>query len=631
MSFWSDLFSKKECSVNIPDAKRKDTNIPAKDTSIGDKRATNASPSKEEQASSNADYSQFDNQPGSSVSLLNSDPYWNRFVQYESDNEEELVARFKRKEIENYFMETAYKKGIISFKKIENRGIYEINISVNEAITTYQNWAIKNEPVICINAKILNTTIRPGLNRCVFEYRYLVRAPFAGYLESSFFQERETNGGRLYKLYTSKRTKEVWPRMLPDFIHDDLDRLPRVCMHFNEYLYDEHFSDDFPFWDWEAEGKMPCLRYEWQTQNFANVTKGQHVCSIIKNPYGYNPKEYKIFSPVSGIINIEREIDKTEFKYLEGMHLSELFTIYKDAKTLIYWKYLLGFDEVKEVDNFEGTLSLSWSKVAGRELPPNEGEVWTEGYKGFEMVADSGQNMIVSLQVKSNVPYVVFSFNSKITRLSNGDFVDLLFEDICGDSTVLSFPITRNYINDTFANVYDVSYFCELSQSDIDCMKENNCVSWRVRFGKQPLMSIVGLNESSWCPKEFAGEVFKAYANQYMELIEELSDVHRVEFTSPNNSSGNIMADETCYVYLMHDTSNGYYKIGISNQPEYRERTLQSEKPTIEKICAKAYPNRTIAGAIESALHKAYDSKRLRGEWFSLDANDITAIIATLS
>ena len=81
----------------------------------------------------------------------------------------------------------------------------------------------------------------------------------------------------------------------------------------------------------------------------------------------------------------------------------------------------------------------------------------------------------------------------------------------------------------------------------------------------------------------------------------------------------------------MHDTSNGYYKIGISNQPEYRERTLQSEKPTIEKICAKAYPNRTIAGAIESALHKAYDSKRLRGEWFSLDANDITAIIATLS
>ena len=35
--------------------------------------------------------------------------------------------------------------------------------------------------------------------------------------------------------------------------------------------------------------------------------------------------------------------------------------------------------------------------------------------------------------------------------------------------------------------------------------------------------------------------------------------------------------------------------------------------------------------AIESALHKAYDSKRIRGEWFALDANDVNAIVATLS
>ena len=460
----------------------------------------------------------------------------------------------------------------------------------------------------------------------------MVRAPFAGYLDSSsFWQERETNGGCIYKLYTAQRAKEVWPRMPTDFIHDDLDRLPRVSMHFNEYLYDEHFSDDFPFWDWEAEGKLPCLRYEWKTPNYASVIKGQHVCSIIKNPYGNNRKEYKIFSPVSGFINIDKNIDKTEYKYQQEMNISELFTVYKDKSTLVYWKYLLGFDEIKEVDNFEGTLSLSWDKVAGRELPPNEDEIWTEGYKGFEMVADSGRYMIVSLQVKSNVPYIVFSFNSKITRLSNGDFVDLLFEDICGDSTVLTFPITRNYTNDSFANVYDVSYFCELSQSDIDCMRDNNCVSWRVRFGKQPLMSIVGSNESSWCPKEFAGEVFKAYANQYMDLIEELSDEHTISFSSPVISNASIIADDTCYVYLMYDSSNGYYKIGISNQPEYRERTLQSEKPTIEKICAKSYPNRTIASAIESALHKAYDSKRLRGEWFALDANDVSAIIATLS
>lgn len=87
---------------------------------------------------------------------------------------------------------------------------------------------------------------------------------------------------------------------------------------------------------------------------------------------------------------------------------------------------------------------------------------------------------------------------------------------------------------------------------------------------------------------------------------------------------------EYCYVYLMHDTSNGFYKIGISNNPEYRESTLQGEKPTIEKICDKKYPSRKIASAIESSLHKVFESKRIRGEWFRLDSIDVWQISETL-
>ena len=40
--------------------------------------------------------------------------------------------------------------------------------------------------------------------------------------------------------------------------------------------------------------------------------------------------------------------------------------------------------------------------------------------------------------------------------------------------------------------------------------------------------------------------------------------------------------DESCCVYLMIDTVNNYHKIGISNNPEVRESTLQREKPSIE-------------------------------------------------
>ena len=80
----------------------------------------------------------------------------------------------------------------------------------------------------------------------------------------------------------------------------------------------------------------------------------------------------------------------------------------------------------------------------------------------------------------------------------------------------------------------------------------------------------------------------------------------------------------------MQDMATCFFQIGISNHPKYREHTLQSEKPTIELICAKQYPSRAIAEAIESALHKAYTEKRLRGEWFILDSKDICDIVLTL-
>lgn len=86
-----------------------------------------------------------------------------------------------------------------------------------------------------------------------------------------------------------------------------------------------------------------------------------------------------------------------------------------------------------------------------------------------------------------------------------------------------------------------------------------------------------------------------------------------------------------CYVYLMRDTANNFHKIGMSNDPNYRERTLQSEKPTIKTIIAKRYPIRVIAKNIETALQKTYKNKNVRGEWFDLDPIDVDHIIETLS
>lgn len=75
---------------------------------------------------------------------------------------------------------------------------------------------------------------------------------------------------------------------------------------------------------------------------------------------------------------------------------------------------------------------------------------------------------------------------------------------------------------------------------------------------------------------------------------------------------------EDVYVYLMKNNQNGYYKIGISNNCIYREKTLQSQEPDICLVCSKKYPSRTAARQIETMLHRYYQNSHLRGEWYRL-------------
>lgn len=72
--------------------------------------------------------------------------------------------------------------------------------------------------------------------------------------------------------------------------------------------------------------------------------------------------------------------------------------------------------------------------------------------------------------------------------------------------------------------------------------------------------------------------------------------------------------------YLIKDLRNNLIKIGKSINPQAREKTLQSEMPKMQLI-------HVIDSNVESDLHKVYQAKRVRGEWFSLLENDIMEII----
>lgn len=74
-------------------------------------------------------------------------------------------------------------------------------------------------------------------------------------------------------------------------------------------------------------------------------------------------------------------------------------------------------------------------------------------------------------------------------------------------------------------------------------------------------------------------------------------------------------------IYVMLDTSTGYYKIGRSINPSFREKTLQSKKPTITLLFGFDSTHQQ-----EKQLHAQYAEKRVRGEWFALTEDDLSTI-----
>ena len=90
------------------------------------------------------------------------------------------------------------------------------------------------------------------------------------------------------------------------------------------------------------------------------------------------------------------------------------------------------------------------------------------------------------------------------------------------------------------------------------------------------------------------------------------------KYISNNTKSGRRTQQQKTYIML--DTNTNLYKIGKSVQPKVREKTLQSEKPSIELLYV-ANDN------IESTLHNIYKQHRVRGEWFNLTKDYITKIV----
>ena len=260
--------------------------------------------------------------------------------------------------------------------------------------------------------------------------------------------------------------------------------------------------------------------------------------------------------------------------------------------------------------------------------------VFVAGHRSFRYYLSAFSHFQIGLTIKDDAPAMLISFSKKDLHIRKNDSVSFKFED----GELIQFPITTAPTVDLMklanSSVYIKSYHCvtiPLSRRSISSFAEKGWEMIRINHSNGQEGEVVPNKYRNEYDVPMSFLVFRRYAQEFLRALDELGIEDSAPLSAIKRSDAPLNAEEPCFVYLMLDTANGYHKIGISNHPEYREKTLQSEKPTIEKVCAKQFPSRLIAQSIESALHSAFASKRLRGEWFDLSDEEVAQILATLS
>jgi hypothetical protein len=405
------------------------------------------------------------------------------------------------------------------------------------------------------------------------------------------------------------------------FISENLMEDEVFYSHFNRFNY----SDELFFGNWNYKIES------WHVDSREKVQKGQLVLTL---KFKHVPLILEIDKAEERCFNHYSEREGFLFKeyLIERYGLSQGKKLYRiqdtpykvDTVKKQKWKAIKkeGYSNVPKVvyDPFLKSKVITWDYV-GSSLWRNH------GIKSFSN--DRKSILIFSFNYLESCDYLVFHFSSKHYMLREGDKISFLFSN---DNSIDFELNSDSYL---FKSTGDIKIFenkIQITGEEILLFQNEDLKNWKITLNKSNQI-ILGLEvgNDTYLHKEELVKETRIFANQYSELVRKENPAYQPLLERQINQKGSALNDSECYVYLMVDTSNNFHKIGISNSPDYRERTLQSEKPTIELLAAKKFVNRDIASSFEKALHSTYESKRLRGEWFELEENEISDLITTLN
>ena len=385
-------------------------------------------------------------------------------------------------------------------------------------------------------------------------------------------------------------------------------------MNIKEFNFKENLFDK------DVVQKMPSSASvyveEWLVPNYSYVEKDMDVLVLSASDRSTNYASKVVKSPFSGLLVHDQS------KLKDPKEKWTMFKVYPNELSLLDdFKYK--FDVRK--DDFNDSCIVQ-CKVEPRDVYFEVlGENILMSGPGVNMTNSGLIGIYFNFEYIGGKFYLILYYDNKHIKLDKFCTLHLRLDN--GNMLTL---------NPAAKPVKDVSYYMckfQLSKADLDDLEDAKLIRWRIinRDGI-PLVErandcLKDENDPTDITQRLSYIGFQKFFKDFRKTVEENAPQEELEDVKADSPSA---SQKSCYVYLMIDTTNNFHKIGISNHPKYREHTLQSDKPTIELICAKEFPSRAIAEAVEAALHRVFAAKRIRGEWFNLDLSDIEDLKQTL-
>lgn len=274
--------------------------------------------------------------------------------------------------------------------------------------------------------------------------------------------------------------------------------------------------------------------------------------------------------------------------------------------------------------------STDLAKIISEEKEIDYGLVRSTKWKRYLNLEKLGENLILRLSVKRK--HSGSTTNTWISEYLIIDYLIWLNDSKLTDWIIDKLVYIKNSnINTTAFTKVDYENLTLFLEDNYKLFSLKKVSSFKDNFvylinneGLLVSISIMSILSKLWILKDFNTvinvlRILDKICINYIDVLQ-LKYLALSSLFQTINSDKKLVSYYRQKTYLMKDSNTGLTKIGKAIDPKYRERTLQSEKPTIS-LFAVCEDN------VELELHNKFEDKRVRGEWFNLEDHELDKIM----